>query len=774
MPNLQSILSILKKVVEADDVAIAYTYGNSTIQTSLSIIKKGKDYLLINSDENINSTNKIEVDFPSNNYLINGKLIFSFNKIIELNELQKEVINVCTDELIEVESNRLKNEQFRVHPLYKEIIVENLISNMTEGVMIFDQTHCAIHTNEAADQIFGIDLSPSIYKVNTSVIEEGENEFILLEKNQFPSQIALNGEKVENAIYYVKNKEHPKGVFVKVNATPILNDGSDIIAAVVTLNNINTSIEQESEIKQQRDLLQQASKLAEVGYWELNLNSQTVYWSDITRKIHEVEGDFQPNLAEGINFYDDESKPVITETVNHSAATGEGWDVRLKIVTAKGNRKWVRSIAKCYQEQGKTVKIAGVFQDITDEKRKEDELIESRNKALSSNEQLSETIELKNEELSITKERYSTLYNNAPDLMASVDIKTRTILDCNEQTARSLGYSKEELLGKPLFSIYHQSSHERAKKAFELFLEKEAVHDVRLILKKKDGSLLNVMLNAAAIKNEAGEIIQTNSVWRDISQLVIAEEKLKTLNASLEQKVKERTQELELANEDIEDFTYMATHDLKAPIANIKGHFGIVKGELGEINNEIVNTCIKWIDNSLELAENKIHSIVKVAQLQFQDTKKVERIDVESQINVVLSNMERIIFDTKSEIKLITNKNFSVDLIKENFDSILSNLIHNAIKYKQPELSPRIIINIDDSGKEFFISVTDNGIGFDPIAQKDKIFGMFKRIHDHVEGDGMGLHLVKKIIDKSGGRISVESKINKGSTFTVYFGKNKN
>ncbi len=656
-----------------------------------------------------------------------------------------------------------------IHKLIQEsesLCVDDLIEHLNKGVIVFDLDNSVSHINQSAKKLVDVNQN-SVNNLKVIFYKKGTTEPIDLKAE--PSRLALNGLSTKDKVYTVYTEEFPNGRFVNVNANPVRNKANQIIAAAVTLIDVTHEVEKEEEQKRQNDLLNQASALAKVGYWELDIDQEQVYWSEVTRQIHETEEGFSPKLQEGINFYDEESKPLIEELVTKGMQTGEGWDVKLKIVTAKGNTKWIRSISKCYMANGRVNRMAGIFQDITKEKEDEDRLIKSKNKILSLNDLLSERLEKTDNELMATKERYGRLYNNAPDLMASIDIHTQQILDCNQQMANILEYSKMELIGMPILGIYHVSCHDEVLKTYNEFIKKGYVNDVRLILQKKDGTKINVTLNASPLKDKKGNITQINSVWRDISDLVKTENKLKHFNEELERRVNKRTNELIAANNELEDFTYMATHDLKAPVANVKGHIGIVKTELGKIDNKVINDCFNWIDNSLDLAENKIHGIVRVAQLQFQDIDKAEKIDVKTEIKTVINEMNLFISDNQANISFANNESFQLYFIKENFKSIFSNLIHNSVKYKQPNIPPKIIIEIDSKSPLPSISVGDNGVGFDLEKQKGKLFGMFQRLHDHVEGDGMGLHLVKKIIDKSGGSIEVDSQVNKGTTFRIYF-----
>lgn len=132
------------------------------------------------------------------------------------------------------------------------------------------------------------------------------------------------------------------------------------------------------------------------------------------------------------------------------------------------------------------------------------------------------------------EKRYQDLYNNAPDMFVSVDAKTTLIRDCNQTLATNLGYLKKEIIGKPIFDMYHADSHEGANRAFKEFVKKGEVHDAELQLKRKDGSKLDVSLNVSSVKDKNGTVLYSRSVWRDITERKQTEEKLKNRNKELE------------------------------------------------------------------------------------------------------------------------------------------------------------------------------------------------------------------------------------------------
>jgi PAS domain S-box-containing protein len=136
--------------------------------------------------------------------------------------------------------------------------------------------------------------------------------------------------------------------------------------------------EQEAELRLTKEMLEQTNAVAKVGGWEYNIPEGTLYWSSVTKDIHEVPADFVPDLTAGVNFYKEgEDRELIAKVVDHALATGEGWDVELRIVTAKGNELWIRALGLAEMKHGECVRLYGTFQDIDEQKNEEIKLEKS-------------------------------------------------------------------------------------------------------------------------------------------------------------------------------------------------------------------------------------------------------------------------------------------------------------------------------------------------------------------------------------------------------------
>lgn len=166
-------------------------------------------------------------------------------------------------------------------------------------------------------------------------------------------------------------------IWVGQNVTMFFSDGTITVRAVA--RDITAFHNIQKELQRNTSLLLEAQQMATIGHWELDLNDNRLFWSDMTRVIHEVPDGFVPSYEDAINFYDEPSRPVITKAIEQAFKTGNGWDVSLGIITYKGNHKYVRAIGK--PEAPNSQRFIGVFQDITKEKRIAIELEEAKQQA---------------------------------------------------------------------------------------------------------------------------------------------------------------------------------------------------------------------------------------------------------------------------------------------------------------------------------------------------------------------------------------------------------
>lgn len=362
------------------------------------------------------------------------------------------------------------------------------------------------------------------------------------------------------------------------------------------------------------------------------------------------------------------------------------------------------------------------------------------------------------------------------------------ILSWNKGAEHIKGYTEEEILGKH-FSVFYtpQDIHNNVPRNNLNEALKKGVHENEGWRVRKDGTLFWANAVFTTIYNDEGHLTGFAKVIRDITErkknedrktLVNAElerrvkentEKIiakageiKELNETLERKVIERTGQLQAVNKELEAFSYSVSHDLRTPLRAVNGYAMMLKEDFGDVlGNEGVR-IIDTIINNAGLMGKLIDDLLTFSRT---GRKELQLFNVDMQILAKACARELLENESKKyNVKVGKLPGCKADsaMIKQ----VWMNLLGNAIKYSSKAIDPKIEVGFieDDSSPVYFVK--DNGVGFD-MKYSNKLFDIFQRLHGHdeFEGTGVGLALVKRIIDKHGGKIWADAEPGKGATF---------
>lgn len=321
-------------------------------------------------------------------------------------------------------------------------------------------------------------------------------------------------------------------------------------------------------------------------------------------------------------------------------------------------------------------------------------------------------------------------------------------------------------LGKPrndwFVSNIPVSDQPIVREAIEKAIRDKSIFQEEHRVKRADGSIGWTSSRAIPIINKNGEIEKWFGAASDITERKIAEENLN-----------EKNNELLRINSDLDNFIYTASHDLKAPVSNIEGLILSLASNF-ELEDKAVDEDtqlhLEMMQISISKFKNTINELTEISKVQKLHKEDIEEVNVSE----IFDDVKFSILNKINEIDAnITADLCSVPILRysrKNLRSIIYNLLSNALKYTDTSRKAQIGIELKDSGDWYVMKISDNGLGIDFNDQK-KIFSMYKRFHNHVEGSGIGLYIVKKIVDNAGGIIEVNSEIGKGSTFIIYFKK---
>jgi len=264
---------------------------------------------------------------------------------------------------------------------------------------------------------------------------------------------------------------------------------------------------------------------------------------------------------------------------------------------------------------------------------------------------------------------------------------------------------------------------------------------------------------------------------RDQERMKLAQEELKrstiaALNMmedanEAKMALEEQQKELERSNAELEQFAYVASHDLKAPVTNMGGLLSIIESENG-VNDQNKHVFEK-VKLSVVRMQNTISSLNEVIGLKKNLRLECKDNEFTTVLSDVLSGLETQISESNAKIKSDFSECASVSYPAVHLSHILQNLISNSIKHCKKGKAPIVNISTTKDKDSICLTVKDNGLGIDMKLYGDKLFGLFQRFNLASEGQGIGLHVTKSIVESYGGRIEVASKTGQGTTFRIYF-----
>ena len=332
------------------------------------------------------------------------------------------------------------------------------------------------------------------------------------------------------------------------------------------------------------------------------------------------------------------------------------------------------------------------------------------------------------------------------------------IISWNQGAERIYGYSEREAMDMKLWNIIPQHLFQETQIVIQRIVKGERIDSLETKRITKHGRVIDVLFSASVLTDSDNNLKSIAITERDITERKLADEEIDRLNTNLLNNV----EQLELANKELESFSYSVSHDLRAPLRALNGYAQIVEEEYGDHLHDDVIILFGNIKRNSHKMGNLIDDLLEFSRLGKKTLKK-SAVNMKELAEFALDEMGKSVHD-RAEINIenIPYAHADYSLIKQ----VLVNLLSNALKYSRKVAHPKIEIGhyLDNGEVVYFIK--DNGVGFS-MEYKNKLFGVFHRLHSEkeFEGTGVGLAIVARIIDKHGGRIWAEAEVNKGATF---------
>jgi len=548
--------------------------------------------------------------------------------------------------------------------------------------------------------------------------------------------------------YYVLNKFHTTQDAVFLNYSFIKDIifivFSGIIFKIVLTKNDNRNQRifeklqaNNEEIKESNERYDIVAKATSDTIWDWKIQEDDFIWN---KGIQGVFGYKKEEVGKTSKWWFDRIHPedsikMSIKLYSFIEQKTEKWQDEYRFKCADGSYKYVFDRGFLVKdEQGNAIRMIGAIQDITKQKEEEQRL------------KLLETV--------ITQTKDAVIITESEKANRAIP----KIVFVNPAFTEMTGYKSSEVIGKTPTVFMGKKSVKNDIENLSKALRGKEEFQFETLNHKKTGEEYWVNFSMIPITNKEGEHSHWISIQRDITDE-------KNQEKEKEQLIRELTQN----NKDLKQFSYITSHNLRAPLSNLTGLLNLMQ-EI-PVENAELKEILHGFKTSTNLLNETINDLVKVVIIKDNPSIQKEEVLIKDVFENVFNQLSFLISLHKPILKIELEKVTILNINKAYLESILLNLFTNAIKYRSPKRTLRIFVSSKEIGDTIILVFKDNGIGIDLERNKDKIFGLYQRFHNYPDSKGLGLYLVKSQVESMGGSIVVESEVDKGTTFTITFKK---
>ncbi len=495
--------------------------------------------------------------------------------------------------------------------------------------------------------------------------------------------------------------------------------------------------ETNEEIKDSNERYDIVAKATSDTIWDWKIQEDSFIWN---KGIQGVFGYKKEEVGKTSKWWFDRIHPedsikMSIKLYSFIEQKTEKWQDEYRFKCADGTYKYVFDRGFLVKdEEGNAIRMIGAIQDVTKQKEEEQRL------------KLLETV--------ITQTKDAVIITESEKQSKTIP----KIVFVNPAFTEMTGYKSSEVIGKTPIVFMGRKSVKNEIGNLSKALKGREEFKFETLNHTKTGEEYWVNFSMIPITNQEGEHSHWISIQRDITEE-------KKQEKEKEQLIRELTQN----NKDLKQFSYITSHNLRAPLSNLTGLLNLMH-EI-PVENDELREIINGFSTSTNLLNETINDLVKVVIIKDNPSINKEEVLIKDVFENVFNQLSYLISLHKPILKIELEKVTILNINKAYLESILLNLFTNAIKYRSPKRTLRIFVSSKEIGNQIILVFKDNGIGIDLERNGDKIFGLYQRFHNYSDSKGLGLYLVKSQVESMGGTISVESEVDKGTTFTITFKK---
>jgi PAS domain S-box-containing protein len=624
-----------------------------------------------------------------------------------ITELEAQCARVPTNKGAPINSAHFNGGHGRLNheELTQSISVEDILANLTEAFIVLDCDWRITYVNAEAERINKKKAKDFLGKTHWE-----EWPLSVGTEVEWRYRRAMSAREPERFEYFYEDSYN---LWLEIHAFPCK------AGLAVLYRDITERKRIEIELKKREEELTDFIENATVALHWVGPNGTILWANEAEAKLlgYAREEYIGRNIRE---FHADEA--TIEDILSRLTNREELHDYEARLRCKDGSIRYVAISSSVFREDERFIRTRCFTRDITDKKIAEEALF-----------------------------RLGAIVESSDDAIISKDLNGM-IRTWNRGAERIFGYTAEEVIGKHISMLAVPERVDEIPSILNRIRRGERVDHYVTKRRTKEGRILTVSLTVSPIRDASGAIIGASKIARDITEREESQEVLRATNEALR-----------VANSDLEQFAYAAAHDLKEPLRMVNIYCQLLEKKFAEIVGTEGQQYLRYAIEGSSRMEALVRDLLTYLQASTPNSEPVPRADPNRALEDALVTLRAVIEETGASITV--SQLPAVRIHEVHLQQLFQNLLGNAIKYRS-DTPPRIAIGAEQSGEGSVFFVQDNGIGIDP-EYKEQIFGLFKRLHttNEYSGSGIGLALCKRIVERYGGRIWVESELRRGATF---------